>query len=238
MINFEQTFNNFIIDESNKEAYKKALMCIEKPDKLYNPLFIQGDAYMGKTHLLNAIANKYMNDHPNSNVVYITGMDFMEEAYLADENKTLDVFIPTFTNVNLLIFDEIMQISNSTEAINAFNYIVKKAISNNIQVCLSSIEPFDKLLNICEFECKNSVNISTPTEVVSYEIIKKICIEYFDSVVFKDDAFRYMAKIVSNEDASILELIIEMLKYLGLNNQTKIVDSETIQKALDSQNKK
>lgn len=49
-INCEQTFNNFFIDRSNKEAYRKALMYTEKLDDLFNPLFICGGEYLGKTH--------------------------------------------------------------------------------------------------------------------------------------------------------------------------------------------
>ena len=55
------TFDDFVVGTSNRFA-TAAQAVAATPARSYNPLFIYGDAGLGKTHLLHAIAN-YVRDH-------------------------------------------------------------------------------------------------------------------------------------------------------------------------------
>src|SRR5690606_13037692 len=56
-INPTLTFDNFIIDPSNRFAVAAAEAVANANGKAYNPLFIYGGTSSGKTHLLHAIGN-------------------------------------------------------------------------------------------------------------------------------------------------------------------------------------
>ena len=51
------TFDSFVVGPSNTEAHKASLIVATSPGTLYETLFIYGGSGLGKTHLLNAIAN-------------------------------------------------------------------------------------------------------------------------------------------------------------------------------------
>src|SRR5207248_9094179 len=75
-----QKFSTFITGGSNRLAHAAALRIAESQPGLpvsFNPLFIHSSAGLGKTHLLNAVAWRIRENHPQRNVLFITAERFM-----------------------------------------------------------------------------------------------------------------------------------------------------------------
>ena len=77
-LNSKYQFENFLEKDSNALAKKEALEVVKNLGLKYNPLYIYGQSGSGKTHLLQAIGNKVLENNPEKRVKYISAKDLLE----------------------------------------------------------------------------------------------------------------------------------------------------------------
>ena len=70
--NEKYTFETFVTGTSNRFAHAAALSVAERPAESYNPLFIHGEAGLGKTHLLQAIESYIHENYPMHSTKYLS----------------------------------------------------------------------------------------------------------------------------------------------------------------------
>jgi chromosomal replication initiator protein len=91
-LNPKYTFDSFVIGSSNRFAHAAALAVAEAPAQAYNPLFIYGGTGLGKTHLLQAVA-QYVGEHQGElSVRYVTSETFMNDFINALRDKRIEGF--------------------------------------------------------------------------------------------------------------------------------------------------
>jgi hypothetical protein len=87
-LNSEVHVRAFVTGPSNRFAQAAALSVAETPARSYNPLFVYGDAGLGKTHLLQAIAHYVNENYPSYRVRYISTETLLNEFVDAIRNNT------------------------------------------------------------------------------------------------------------------------------------------------------
>jgi chromosomal replication initiator protein len=50
----------------------------QDPGTVYNPFFVYGDVGLGKTHIMQAIANSLVQHDPNKVIVYLPTTKFLD----------------------------------------------------------------------------------------------------------------------------------------------------------------
>ena len=106
-MNPKYTFDLFVIGSSNRFAHAAALAVAEAPAQAYNPLFIYGGTGLGKTHLMQAIA-QYVAEHSGDlSVRYVTSETFMNDFINSLRDKRIEGFKQRYRTYDLLLVDDV-----------------------------------------------------------------------------------------------------------------------------------
>ncbi len=142
------TFDSFVVGKNNEFVYAAALNVAEDPAGTYNPLFIYGGTGLGKTHLVQAIANKIVAEKPNLKVVYVTCEQFVNEIIDAmftgrgpDARDRGNRLRQRYRSADVLIVDDIQFIANKKAVQEEFFHTFNELVSKGKQIVISSDQP-------------------------------------------------------------------------------------------------
>jgi len=126
----DYTFDNLAVSESNQLAYTAASAVALEPGTKYNPLYLYGTVGVGKTHLMNAIANDIFEKNPKAKILYLTTEEFTNEIVESIQNKQTTQMRKKFRDVDLLLLDDIQFLSGKEkvqeELFHTFNTLIDK----------------------------------------------------------------------------------------------------------------
>lgn len=207
-INPKYTFDTFIVGDNNDFAQAAALRVAEEPGDTYNPLFIYGGAGLGKTHLMQAIANYILKHDQSKKVLYVTSETFTNEivdVLRGDKGKhimTKQEFHDKYRSVDVLLIDDIQFIigkeSTQVEFFHTFNHLYE----SQKQIIISSDKHPSTMTTLEErlrsrFEMGLTVDIKAPTYETRMAILRKKI--YDENIIIDDAILDYIASnIVSN----------------------------------------
>ncbi len=140
-LNPKYTFEEFVVGSSNQFAHAAALKVADSPGTVYNPLFIYGGVGLGKTHLINAIGNRVLQNHRNIQVIYVPAEQFTNEVVAAIKNDRMTEFKEKYRNADLLLIDDIQFIANKTQTQEEFFHTFNALYEQQKQIVISSDRP-------------------------------------------------------------------------------------------------
>ncbi len=141
-LNPRNTFESFVIGNSNRFAHAACLAVADSLSDTYNPLFIYGGVGLGKTHLMQAIGNHVTDENPGARVVYVTMEKFMNEMISSISSKTNEKFREKYRNdVDVLLLDDIQFIAGKVGTQEELFHTFNELKESNKQIILSSDRP-------------------------------------------------------------------------------------------------
>ncbi len=136
-------FDTFIRGNSNLHAHSAAIKISNYPG-VYNPLYIYGDAGIGKTHLAQATAHHIQKANDNISLMHIEPLDFYSEFTYALENNMVSELQEKYLSNDLLIFKNIQSYENKINMQCALFYLIKKIINKKKQIIITANKlPYD-----------------------------------------------------------------------------------------------
>ena len=200
-IDKSMTFQTFVGGESNGMAKAAAMAVSEKPGGEYNPFYVYGGRGVGKTHLLNAIANELGQ---KGNDVQICRMAEISTNKLNPGNPPAAIII-----------DDFMLPNSGAET------TILDLYAKGVQIVLSGSEPPEKLPDtpLSELIKKQgkSADIGRPEEELRIAILKARADD--EKMSLPDDAARFIANHIGGNTTLLLGALKRVRAHSSLAGQ-------------------
>ena len=187
------TFETFIEGECNRLARSAGMSVALNPgNNPFNPLYIYGNSGLGKTHIVQAIGHEVRQRHPELQVLYVSMNKFQAQFQTAYKNGEIPDFIHFYQMIDVLIIDDIQELTGKTGTQNAFFNIFNHLQLAGKQLILTSDKPPVELKDIeqrllTRFKWGLSAQLNTPDYETKVKIIRakarKLGAEISDEVV-------------------------------------------------------
>lgn len=172
------TFDSFVTGEETKFAVAAAKAVAECPGHVYNPLFIYGGTGLGKTHLMQAIAQEAVSQNPRLRVEYLTSEEFTNRFIEATQKKSHNAFRNHFRSLDLLLIDDIQFLKGKAGTQEEFFHTFNKLFNGHKQIVLASdrapadLDGLEKRL-VSRFEHGQIVDVYAPDYETRVAILRQ-----------------------------------------------------------------
>jgi chromosomal replication initiator protein len=215
------TFENFIVGPSNSFAHAAAKAVAEEQTKAYNPLFIYGESGLGKTHLLYAIRHEIQRKHPEYNIVFVRGNDFMNELITAIQmGRNID-FREKYRSADLFLMDDIQIIAGKNSTQEEFFHTFNTLYEAQKQIVFTSDRPPSEMYTLADrlrtrFESGLLADIQPPDYETRTAIIKNKSLQL--GLVLSDSVVDYIAENMTSNVRQLEGAIKKIRAHRDLDN--------------------
>jgi chromosomal replication initiator protein len=141
-INNRYNFDNFIEGNCNSMVKSVAQSIVFSLGKSsLNPFILYGNIGMGKTHLVQAIANKVMENDENKKISFISSEMFTNQYIMSIKENKSHIFSKKFLDIDLLIIDDIQFFAGKEKTQEAFFHIFNFLHQKGKQLIMTSDTP-------------------------------------------------------------------------------------------------
>ncbi len=222
-LNPRYTFDNFIKGENNQLARAAATAISENPGGTsFNPLFLYGGVGLGKTHLMQAIGNKILENFSDKRIIYLPSDIFTVQFVEAIKSDKVNEFSSFYRNMDVLIIDDIQFLIGKEKTQDLFFHIFNTLHQARKQIVLSSDKPPKDLRGLDErlisrFQWGLSADIQSPDLETRIAILKKKAEDY--GMLVSNEILEYIASSITSNIRELEGCLIKLLANSSLNSK-------------------
>lgn len=177
-INPRNTFESFVVGESNRFAHAAALAVAQNIGVAFNPLFIYGATGLGKTHLMHAVAHFVLKNNPSAAIAYVSSENFVNEYVAALRDGNIANFRKRYRNTDVLLIDDVQFFAGKERCQEEFFHTFNELFNSGRQIVLSCDKPISEVSDIeqrlvSRFGWGVSVDIQAPDYETRLAILQK-----------------------------------------------------------------
>jgi len=227
-LNPKYTFDAFVIGSSNRFAHAAALTVAERPGLAYNPLFVYGDAGLGKTHLLQAIGHYVHENYRGYRVRYVSSETFLNEFVDSIRTGVGDSFKRRYRGVDVLMVDDIQFFERGKETLEEFFHTFNALHETGRQIVLSSDRRPDDLPALedrlrTRFKAGLVTDIQPPDLETRLAILRKKSESHPAQI--SDAVLEYIATHITDNIRELEGALTRVSAYASLYNEPMSVES-------------
>jgi chromosomal replication initiator protein len=218
-LNPSMTFQHFVSGSYNRFAFTSAVQVAEKAVSHYNPFYIYSSPGLGKTHLLHAIGNHWVNIDPYAKVRYLSSDTFSSDFIYAIKNDKVNELRIEYCNLDLLLFDDIQFLVNREKTQEEFLFIFDSLYATEKQIVITGNNPPHKFKKLNP-QLKSRLGagllagIDLPDQGTKIEIVKKRAGE--DNLSIPEDVVFFLANS-SRDVKGLIKNVVKLETYSSLN---------------------
>ncbi len=222
-LNSRYTFESFIKGEGNQLARAAASAISDNPGGTsFNPFFVYGGVGLGKTHLIQAIGNKILQNFPDKKVIYLSADIFTVEFVESIQSNTVNEFSNFYRKMDVLIIDDIQFLIGKEKTQDHFFHIFNQLHQARKQIILTSDKPPKDLKGLDErlisrFQWGLTADIQPPDLETRIAILKRKTGDYGMSV--SNDILEYIANNITSNIRELEGCLIKLLANASLNSK-------------------
>ena len=137
-INPAHNFERFVTGPSNNLAYLAFSQTAQNPGHAYNPLFVWGPTGVGKTHLMQAVANEILNKSIDAKVLYASAEKFTNDYIESLNSRTTAAFRQKYRGVDVLLVDDIQFFAGKESTQDEFFYTFNELYMSGRQIIVAA----------------------------------------------------------------------------------------------------
>src|SRR3990172_6001622 len=238
----EFTFDNFVAGKANQLARAAALQVAEHPGTSYNPLFIYGGVGLGKTHLIHAVGNFVLTQHPRVKVRYLHAAQYVSDVVRAYQQKSFDEFKRYYHSLDMLLIDDIQFFTGKDRTQEEFFYAFNALIEAHKQLIITCDTYPKDLAGIDErLKSRFSWGLSFPIKPPEQEMRVAIILKKAEavSVIISEEVAFFIAKHIRSNVRELEGALKSVMAYARFNGKSINLDSakEALRDLLSSQNR-
>ncbi len=234
-LNPRYTFENYVVGASNEYAAAAALNIAREEIPKGNPLFLYGKSGLGKTHLMQAIGNKILENTPNKKVVYVTSERFTIDMINSVRDKDMETFRQRYRDVDVLLIDDIQFIENKQGIQEEFFHTFNDLYMKDKKIVITSDRMPKELVSIEErlitrFEWGLPIDITAPNYETRVAILEKKAEAQHASI--PNDVLTYIAERVDSNIRELEGALLKIISFAAISNNK--IDMTLAEQAISS----